>query len=190
MGQTLFYSEKELEALGIRFGEDVRISKQAILRHPELLEVGNHVAIDPFVYISPKTKIGNYVHVAPFVGVSGTKKSKCIIEDYASISQGCKLIAGTDDFSGRSLLGPTVPSKYRSLKNGEIILKRFSALAVNVTVLPNVTIGEGTVVGACSLVTNSLRKWGIYYGIPARRVKNRRKDLILKYARELESGNC
>lgn len=187
MDKTLFYTEKELESLGIKFGEDVRISKQSILTRPKLLTVGTHVAIDPFVYISPKTEIGNYVHIAPFVGIAGTSQSKCKIGDYTTIAQGCKLIVSTEDYTGASaLMGPTIPLKHRSITHGETILERFVALAVNVTVFPNITIHEGAVVGACSLVTHDLDSWGIYYGVPARYVKNRRNDLILKYARELE----
>jgi CRISPR/Cas system CMR-associated protein Cmr1 (group 7 of RAMP superfamily) len=34
-------------------------------------------------------------------------------------------------------------------------------------------IGEGTVVGACSLVTKSLEEWSIFAGIPAKWRKNR-----------------
>lgn len=87
------------------------------------------------------------------------------------------------------MIGPVIPVEYRKIIHGTVTLEKYVALAVNVTVFPNVTIDEGTVVGACSLVTSDLDPWGIYYGIPAKRVRNRRKDLILKYARELEIGN-
>ncbi len=44
--------------------------------------------------------------------------------------------------------------------------------------MPALTIGEGTAVGSMSLVTKDLEEWGIYAGIPCRRIKERRKDLI------------
>jgi len=45
-------------------------------------------------------------------------------------------------------------------------------------VLPGVTIGEGTVVGAFSFVRKSLKPWGIYIGNPLRYVKKRSKDML------------
>ena len=45
-------------------------------------------------------------------------------------------------------------------------------------ILPDVTIGEGSSVGAMSLVNRSLEPWGVYFGVPARRLKERSKDLL------------
>ena len=45
-------------------------------------------------------------------------------------------------------------------------------------VLPGVTIGEGSSVGALSLITKSLEEWGVYFGSPAKKIKSRRKDLL------------
>jgi len=45
-------------------------------------------------------------------------------------------------------------------------------------VLPGVNIGNGTSVGALSLFTKSLDKWGVCLGSPAKRIKARKKDLL------------
>jgi len=45
-------------------------------------------------------------------------------------------------------------------------------------VLPGCDIGEGTTVGALSLVKASLAEWGIYAGVPARRLRDRSRDLL------------
>jgi galactoside O-acetyltransferase len=45
-------------------------------------------------------------------------------------------------------------------------------------VLPGVTIGEGSAVGALSLVSMSLDEWGVYFGSPAKRIKARSKNLL------------
>jgi len=182
-----FYSLKEMEHLGLKkYGEDVRISKLAVITHPELLSIGSHVAIDPFVYISPKMEMGNYIHIAPFVGIGGTRESSCVLRDFTSVSQGCKLICGTDRFLGEGLLGPVIPEKFRSVIHGKIIMERFSALAANVTVMPNILVGEGSVVGACSLVTENVKSWSVYHGVPAKFVKKREKDKMIRFAEELE----
>lgn len=48
---------------------------------------------------------------------------------------------------------------------------------------------EGCSVGAMSLVTRSTEPWKIYSGIPAKQIKDRRKDLLVyekKYLEEIE----
>lgn len=183
-----FLSRNKIRRLGLKkVGKDVRISKFTVIRYPEEVSIGSHVAIDPFVYISVRMDIGNRVHIEPFVGISGAKPSYSKLEDYTFLSEGVKLICGTDDYSGEALINPVIPMKYRKVTYGEIILKKFSGLATGVIVLPNVIIGEGSVVGAHSLVTQSLKPWGIYYGIPAIRKKERKRKKILQFAAEIEA---
>jgi len=183
-----FYTPDELYALGLAsFGKDVRISKQAVITHPEIVTIGDHVAIDPVVYISTKLDIGDYVHIAPFVGIGGSKKSYCKISSFCTIAQGSKLICASEEYGGDGLLGPPIPEKYRVFIHGKIILEKFVALSVNSVVFPNVIIGEGTVVGTFSLVIHDLKPWSFYYGIPVKRIKDRDKEKILKYAEELQN---
>jgi len=44
--------------------------------------------------------------------------------------------------------------------------------------MPGVNIGEGCSVGAMSLVNKSIEPWGIYFGVPARRIKERKKNIL------------
>jgi len=45
-------------------------------------------------------------------------------------------------------------------------------------VLPGVVLGEGTSVGALSMITKSTEAWSIYFGAPAKRIKLRSKELL------------
>ena len=45
--------------------------------------------------------------------------------------------------------------------------------------MPGVTLGEGTSIYAMSLVTKSTESWSIYFGIPAKRLKSRKRDLLV-----------
>ncbi|WP_348642258.1 DapH/DapD/GlmU-related protein, partial [Methylobacterium sp. WL7] len=45
-------------------------------------------------------------------------------------------------------------------------------IGANVTVMPGVTIKRGCVIGANSLVVESTDEDCLYYGTPARRIKN------------------
>jgi acetyltransferase-like isoleucine patch superfamily enzyme len=58
-------------------------------------------------------------------------------------------------------------------------------LGANVVVQPDVTIGEGTIVGSQSLVTRSLPSWSICIGAPARVVAPRESETINAYEQAL-----
>ena len=49
-------------------------------------------------------------------------------------------------------------------------------LGFNVAVLPGVTIGEGAIIGACSVVTRSIPPWTIAVGNPARLLRELAAD--------------
>ena len=52
--------------------------------------------------------------------------------------------------------------------------------------MPGVTLQEGAILGANSLLTNDAEPWTIYVGSPARPVKTREKDIILKIYDKME----
>ncbi len=56
-------------------------------------------------------------------------------------------------------------------KRGPVILRKGCKIGAGSVVLPNVTVGEGTIVGALSLVNKDLPDHVVAYGIPARAVK-------------------
>jgi len=49
-------------------------------------------------------------------------------------------------------------------------------------VLPGCTLQQGAAVGALSLVTADLGSWGVYAGIPVRRLKDRKRELLQQAA--------
>ena len=53
--------------------------------------------------------------------------------------------------------------------------------------LPKLTIGEGVSVGALSLVNKTLKPWGVYFGLPVKRLRERSREMLLlerKYLNE------
>lgn len=45
-------------------------------------------------------------------------------------------------------------------------------IGANVTILPGVTIAEGTVIGAGSVVTKNTTPYSVYWGFPAKKIRN------------------
>lgn len=173
-----FYTKEELRQLGFAaVGENVMISKKASIYGASNITIGHDVRIDDFCVLSGKITIGNYVHIAAycslFAGNSGIE-----IQDFCGISSRGAIYAESDDYSGNSLTNPMVPSKYRIVSGMKVVLERHSLIGTGCTVLPGVTVGEGTSVGSMSLVNKSLDSWGMYIGIPCRRLKDRNKRLL------------
>ena len=76
------------------------------------------------------------------------------------------------------LTNPTVPNEYRNVTGGKVTLGKHSIIGSGCTILPNVTIGEGTSIGSMSLVNKNLDEWSIYVGIPCKKIKNREKRCL------------
>lgn len=165
-------------------GEDLFVDPTANIKHPNLIELGDHVAIDMGVYASTSMVIGDYVHIAPYTCIIGGKDSKLVMGNFAGISAGCKILCGSDDFT-KGLMNPQVPIEYRSPKVTTITFKDYSCVGVNCVVMPGITLAEGSVVGSNSVLTKDTEPWTIYVGSPAKPVGIRDKEIILKYSKEL-----
>lgn len=167
-------------------GRDVFISAQVEIRRPQLVRVGSHVAIDSGLYLTTAATIGDYTHLGPYLTVIGGAQSTLLVEDFVTIAAGSRLICGSDRFGGDGLTSVTVPEEFRdAVELGTIRCARFAGIGTNAVVLPNVTIGEGSVIGACALVTKDTEPWTVYVGIPARPLKARPRAKMLEYARRL-----
>jgi acetyltransferase-like isoleucine patch superfamily enzyme len=166
-------------------GEDVFIHESAIIKHPHMCEIGNHVAIDNGVTFSTQIVLQDYVHIAPYVCTIGGKNNKVTFKNFSFAAAGTKIVVGSEDYTGEGLVGPTIPSEYRKLILHDIIFEQFSGCGVNCSIMPGVILGEGSILGANSLATKNLEPWTIYVGSPARPIKTRKKDIILTYAKKL-----
>lgn len=148
--------------------------------------LGKHIAIDGGFHCTTALTIGDYVHISPHVAVIGGRRSSLTIGNFCFISVGSKIVCASEEFMGEGLIGPVIPEKYKdNVINKPVIFEDFSGVCANCVVLPGVTLGQGSIVGACSMVNRDTEPWTVYYGTPARPVKKRKKEKMLQYAREL-----
>lgn len=169
-----------------KLGEDVNIADFVVIKRPELVEIGNHVAIDSFFYSTTSMQIGDYVHISPHVACIGGKDALVKIGNFCFVSVGARLVGASEEFFGHGLIGPIIPKQYKDKIICEpIIFEDHSGVCANVTVLPGVTLAEGSVIAAHSLVTKSTEPWTIYKGIPAKPYKVRPREKMLRYAKEI-----
>lgn len=191
---TSFYNREELLALGFkRVGEDVLVSRKASLYGVGNMTLGNHVRIDDFCVLSGKLTIGSYVHIAAGAMLFGGSAG-IFLDDYTGLSSRCVVYAASDDYSGKHMTNPTVPKQYLGLKEKEVMICKHAIIGSGSTILPGVMVDEGCAVGAMSLLTKNADAWGIYAGVPAKRIGNRSMELLglcddLE-ERERNEGNC
>ncbi len=179
-----FYSEAELEKIGFkRIGQNVKISKKSSFYSAKNMTIGDNVRIDDFCILSGTISIGNNVHISAYCALYG--KYGIEINDYSGCSARTIIYSETDDFSGEYMIGAIIPDEYKNIKKGKVILEKYTQLGSETIVMPNIIISEGAVTGAMTFVNKDLEEWSINVGIPVRRIKERKKDL-LKYINEYE----
>jgi len=168
-------------------GIDVRIDPLAVIRRPQLVIIGNHVAIDCFVYISTKITLADWIHIAPFVSIIGGVHSELLMGNFTVIAAGARIICATDDWMS-SLLGATIPLEYKTITAQPIVIEDFAGVATNAVIMPGVTMARGSMAAANSLIVKNTEEWGIYMGTPAKLIGYRDKDAILSSAKKLEKN--
>ncbi|MGI6722059.1 MAG: acyltransferase [Anaerovoracaceae bacterium] len=175
-----FYSEEELKQLGIKkYGKNVKIGRHAILYNPEQLEIGNNVRIDDFSIISGNVIIHDYNHVSQFAGLYGGTAGIELM-DFVGVSSKVSIYSTTVDYSkGEKLTNPTIPEEFAATSiDKKVTIGKHVLVGSGSVVLPGANIGEGSTVGCMSFCNKELGEWGVYVGIPARRLKDRPRDLL------------
>lgn len=177
MTNTSFYTNQELIDLGFKsVGKNCKISRKASFYGCSQISIGDNVRIDDFCIISGNVTFGNNIHISAYVALYGAEG--IVFEDFTGISARSTIYSAMDDFSGDYLIGPIHPEEYTHVTGGKVTVKRYTQIGANVLVLPNLTIGEGCAIGACSMVRKSLDAWGVYFGLPVKRMKERSKGLF------------
>lgn len=163
-------------------GRDTRIYRRARLAGAERMAIGRGCRIDDFAFLfaGRGLRMGDRVHVASFTSVAGG--GTVTIGDYAGLAAGTRLVTGTDKHLGEGLPGPCMPDEFRAVERARIEIGKHVVLFTNAVVLPGVTIGEGCIVGAGSVVTHDLEPWGVYRWKPGglARVQDRPRARILE----------
>jgi acetyltransferase-like isoleucine patch superfamily enzyme len=108
-------------------------------------------------------KIGKNVHIGPAVTIDDVYPNFVIIEDGVSI-------AGQN-----FILTHNKPLEYhKNLSEaflGPVIIKKNAWIAINVVILPGVTIGEGAIVASGAVVSKDVPPNTMVGGIPAKIIK-------------------
>lgn len=172
-----FYRQEEVIQLGFKsIGENVLISKKACFYNIQHISIGSNVRIDDFCILSGHISLGSYIHIGAFSALYGSKGIE--MEDYTGLSPRCSIFSASDDFSGDYLISPMVNDEKTNVTGGPVKIRKYTQIGAGCTIMPCLEIKEGVAVGAMSLVRENIEAWGIYAGIPAKKIKDRKNGLL------------
>ena len=159
-------------------GRDVMIYPLAKIVKPEVVKIGDGTRIDDFSFIfgGNGVELGRYNHIASFVSIVGG--GKLVTGDYVGIAAGARIVTGTDHYGDGKRISPLVPLEHRSLILGTIRLEDDVFIGTNAIVHPNVTIGEGAIIGSAALVLHDIQPWTINVGVPCKCIGERPRIVL------------
>lgn len=184
-GRKLSTTYKLLRAMGFNYSEEEygdvslwRVIKQAFgnIGRKFLLNMMNWAIFEPILPYKMRPalmramgcKVGKRVCVGDSVKIDLGHADMLIVEDEVYIASGVRLLCHKRDLSEYYVGGDSDMLPYII---APIHLSRRCHIGMETFVMPGVTIGEGAIVGAGSLVTKDIPAWTIATGRPAKVVK-------------------
>jgi galactoside O-acetyltransferase len=173
-------SAEKIEQLGFAsVGENVFLSSKASFYNCKNISIGNNVRIDDFCVLSAGEGgivIGDYAHIAFFTSLIGM--GKIMVADFATLSTRVAIYSSNDDYSGQFMTNPMIPSEFTNVQHGDVKIGRHVIIGTGSIVLPAVILEDGVVVGALSLIRVNCEAFSVYCGVPAKKISERKKDLL------------
>ena len=136
-----------------------------------------NLRINRFSTVTKKTVLGENVN---FNGIKIVGKGRVYIGNYFHSGVNCSIITSFHNYEGSK-----IPYDMTTIDK-DVIIENFVWIGDNVTILGGVTIGEGAIIQAGSVVTKSIPALCIAGGHPANVFKKRNHDHFYK----LKSDKC
>lgn len=145
-------------------GKNVKIWHQAQVREEAV--IGDNCIIGKGVYIDKGVKIGKNVKIQNYASIY----YQAVIEDGVFIGP---YVCLTNDRYPKAVGKDGKLLEEGEWKVGKIHVKKGASLGAGVIVLPDVTIGEESLLGAGSVVTGDVAGKSVVAGVPAKEIKKR-----------------
>lgn len=124
--------------------------------------------VRPWVLKKIGCHVGKDIFVGDSVKIDAGHANLIFIDDHAHITGGCRLLCHQRNLMHYRKGDDAAKLPY---KLGEIHIGKGVMIGMESLIMPGVTIGEGAIVGAFSLVTRDIPAWTVATGRPAKVVK-------------------
>ena len=112
-------------------------------------------------------RIGKRVHVASQVIIGA--REPVIIDDYAAIAAGAKIYSNSEvPKDGLHMSGPMIPEAMKAYSSQRIFIGKDALVGCNSVLLPGASLKEGAILGAQSMLKETIPAWEIWGGVPAK----------------------
>ncbi len=140
-----------LKSISNSIGDNVAIFQDVYINNPENIVIGDNVSIHQMSYLE-----------------CGYSENGITIGNDVSIAHGVTIMATTHLFDNKEM----------NIKDQGVITEKIEIqdnvwLGAKSVVLSGTTIRKGNIIGASAVVTKTTEPYGIYVGIPARRIRDR-----------------
>jgi acetyltransferase-like isoleucine patch superfamily enzyme len=154
------------------FGTNIVMEAGVLVFHPETISIMNKVYVGHNTLLKGYYKGQMYIDEGTWIGQNCFLHSAggITIGKAVGIGPGVKILT-----SYHADTNPEIPVMHNPLEFGPVEIKDGADIGIGTIILPHVTIGEGAIVGAGSVVTRDIPPFSVYAGSPARFLRNRKK---------------
>ena len=172
------------------------VALKNVINHPNII-------IGDFSYYHNFQILENYAaYLAPYL--FPVNPEKLIIGKFCQFAHGVRFITSsanhnmqgfsTYPFQNFMMSSETTPEDFsemykQAMQKGDTIVGNDVWIGMNSIILPGITIGNGAIIGACSVVTHDVPAYTIVAGNPAKEVKKRFSQEIITKLQEIEWWN-
>jgi len=131
-------------------------------QYPEI-EEGKLTKYNWLVQHKENFKLGRYTDIGAFTYINA--ENGVTIEDYVQLGSHCSVysMSTIDD------------------KKGEVVLKKNCKIGSHCTIMPGITVGENSIVGAHSFVNKNIPKNTLAFGAPVRIIRKLTSNTIKNF---------
>jgi dTDP-4-amino-4,6-dideoxy-D-glucose acyltransferase len=157
-------------------GAGVRIYPLAKLAFPHFIELGDFCKIRDFVFIfaGKGVTIGEHSDFQPHSVIWGGGTTS--IGNRVSVGPGTVLLSAVYSHAKGLKMVDGLPDGTSTAMYGKLLIGDDVYIGANCSLMPNIIVGEGAVIGAGSFVNKDVDPWTIVAGSPARRIGLRQKE--------------
>ena len=132
------------------------------------LNIFNYRMIRPYLWRKMGCHVGQNVFIGYSVWLDFNNANLIEIQDDVHITNFCTILCHERDLANYKIGDNSSDLTY---KKERIKIEKGVMIGMNTTILPGVTIGEGSIIGANSCVTKNIPKWVVAAGNPIKIIK-------------------